>query len=716
MPLPGYAYFVFLAGQILAYPLLAGVLHRLVHGVSRPFEGGNVSQDPSIALQLKGVSKVFGRTLFDKLRGIREDNLKAVDNLSLSITRGHLLCLLGINWSGKSALIGMITGAKPLSSGAIGFGRHDSIGLCPQVNVAWSDLTVYENVRLISQLKSGRISKSRESISALVSACDLDDKANEKPSVLCGGQKRKLQLALAFAGGSSICFIDEASSGLDPLSRRKIWDILRAERGKRTIILTTLALDEADTLSDDVAIMAAGRLIAQGSSAALKDLYGGGYKINIERHDSIFSENSAAEDSQDDKNIVITAMDSSHACEVAQQLEKSGIKDFSVHGPSMEDVFLNLAQQSNPNGRSTISTIDDAQTGHIQQEQQKEASLARDDAMSQSRSPGNGTTLVQQLRLFLAKRVLAFRRNWLPYVFALAVPITTAALGAYYFLAGFNGIPCSRGGSANNPRSLTLPALEYYWGIEVPVGPAERFSMASLPAAYIPFRNRIHLQDNFADFDSYIRNNFRDVAPGGCYLGNDDTASPLMAYRINGSPGYAALAKNLADSYLMNTTINDEFSTFALPFTGSTGDSLQLIPYLGLALSVFPAFFSLYPTFERLTNVRALHYSRGARPASLWLAYLSFDAVSVIVVAVVVTPIFASVSLRFIVGIAPAENDQQLSSAVYAPAYLFVAFMLYEFSSTLLAYVVTLCSRTQLAAFATIAGFQATSLLIYFIM
>lgn len=118
-----------------------------------------------------------------------------------------------------------------------------------------------------------------------------------------------------------------------------------------------------------------------------------------------------------------------------------------------------------------------------------------------------------------------------------------------------------------------------------------------------------------------------------------------MAYRINGNPGYAALAKNLMDSYLLGTTINADFSTFALPFTGSTGDSLQFILYMSLAMCAYPAFLALYPTLERLRNVKALQYSSGVRPAPLWLAYWLFDAITVIIISIASIVILTSVSI-----------------------------------------------------------------------
>src|SRR5204862_5134976 len=106
-------------------------------------------------------------------------------------------------------------------------------------------------------------------------------KLHAKAKTLSGGQKRKLQLGMMLTGGSGVCAGDEVSSGLDPLSRRKIWDILLAERGQRTIILTTHFLDEADLLADHIVILSKGTLRAEGSSAELKDKVGGGYRIHL---------------------------------------------------------------------------------------------------------------------------------------------------------------------------------------------------------------------------------------------------------------------------------------------------------------------------------------------------------------------------------------------------------------------------------------------------
>jgi ATP-binding cassette, subfamily A (ABC1), member 3 len=245
--LPGYTFYIFLAAQIVVYPLLAALVQWFLHVTSRSKFAA--SQDSDVALRLSGVSKVYNNGWLSKLLPGNNRKVYAVNDLSLTIPRGQLFTLLGVNGSGKSTLLSGITRTYAFSSGNVEMAKGASIGFCPQSNVAWPDLTVLENVRIFSQLKTSRTTKADDGhIRELITACDIGHKLKAKPLSLSGGQQRKFQLALAFVGGSIICCIDEASSGLDPLSRRKIWEILLRERGTKTIILTTHALDEADAL------------------------------------------------------------------------------------------------------------------------------------------------------------------------------------------------------------------------------------------------------------------------------------------------------------------------------------------------------------------------------------------------------------------------------------------------------------------------------------
>ncbi|KAL8919554.1 MAG: hypothetical protein Q9208_006746 [Pyrenodesmia sp. 3 TL-2023] len=697
---PGYLYFVFVTIHIVLYPILAAVVQWVLYGTSLRAHGELGQDSKSLGLKITDFSKTFRPFSWRSIFRPRSTVIKAVDNLSLSLAHGHIFALLGANGSGKSTTLANIAGTQNPSQGRIERDRSTGLGFCPQHNVLWDQLSVIEHISIFAALKARAKPESKVQINDLVAACDLQGKVGAKSKTLSGGQKRKLQLAMAFVGGSQVCCVDEVSSGLDPLSRRKIWHILLSERGRRTLLLTTHALDEADALADQIAIMSKGKLVVQGSAPELKQRYGGGYRIlSSEPKPQSMQQVQCLENP--DGQLTYGAASSAEACKIAKRLRKEGVSEIYLAGPSIEDVFLQVSQELSeetsglpakafsPSGEKLAPTVQQSETPFP--------------AKTLDIATGRGTSFPKQTWILFRKRLLILTRNWLPYVCAVVLPTITAGLTTM-FLSGFERLLCSRGELANNPRILTLPALEVFWGILVPVGPPSEFQPSSLPAGYSRFADRIRLQESLGDFNSYIADRFRDVVPGGLYLDYNGGAAgissaPLLAYRINGNLGYSALAKSLMDSYLMNTTINAGFSTFALPFLPATGDSLQLVIYTGLAMSAYVGFFALYPTFERRSNIRALHYSNGLRPAPLWLAYGLFDAFFVAIVAIIATALFTS-----------------MADVWYAPSYLGIVLFLFGVASTYLAYIVSLFATSQLAAFAFVAGGQAIFLLIYFVL
>lgn len=513
-------------------------------------------------------------------------------------------------------------------------------------NVLWEQLSVLQHVRIFNNLKAKDKPQPEEELRDLIAACDLDKKIDKQSKTLSGGQKRKLQLAMAFVGHSQVCCVDEVSSGLDPLSRRKIWNILLSERERRTLFLTTHALDEADALADDIVIMSKGKLIVQGSAPELKHVHGGGYHV-VTRDSQAIHVSSLQPQVDLSGDYSFSAATSGESRMIARNLRSHGITDLQIHGPTIQDVFLSLSREfaEESSHMPSLARLDDRSSSKSNDRTTSPDLQGKTNDNVLSIESGQGSSFFRQTWILYRKRLLILRRNWLPYLFLLVIPIIAAGLTTM-FLAGFSPLQCSRGALANNPQVLSLGALERYWGILVPVGPSNQFSPDQLPATYRPFSSRIRPVGTYNDFRTYVSDNFRDVVPGGFYLGEDigPNPAPLMAYRINGNIGYAAMAKNILDSYLMGITINAEFSNFALPFVGSTGDSLQLVLYITFAMCAYTAFFALYPTFERLSNIRALHYSNGVRPAPLWLAYWLFDAFFAIVVAVISIALLASVS------------------------------------------------------------------------
>lgn len=173
----------------------------------------------------------------------------AVKNLSLHVKQGEIFGLLGPNGAGKTTLISMITGVYPPTKGnawVAGFdilndieSVHLNMGVCPQFDLLWPDLTVEEHLLFYARLKGVPPSEERLKVEHAMQEVFLFQKANYKTSQLSGGMKRRLSVAISLVGDPSIIFLDEPSTGLDPKNRRKLWDILSECKGKRAMVLTT---------------------------------------------------------------------------------------------------------------------------------------------------------------------------------------------------------------------------------------------------------------------------------------------------------------------------------------------------------------------------------------------------------------------------------------------------------------------------------------------
>lgn len=611
-------------------------------------------------------------------------------------------------------LIAAVTGQEKLTSGAIDIDHAGALGFCPQKNVFWDELTVLEHIKIFNELKATSGRDSKDTLRETLAACDLTGKTNARIKTLSGGQKRKVQLAMAFTGGSQVCCIDEASSGLDPVSRRKIWDILLSERGHRTLLFTTHALDEADALADHLVILHKGRVKLEGSPVELKQEHGGAYQINVEYRGHI--DMRASPDIRHERTETIHTFYAATALEAGKLMEvfeSQGLDNFEIQGPTIEQVFLRQAESETEDMQrgSRPALLQRSHTTHsrdtaeielltIHPESNADVSEAQL-TLADSRAIGFGG----QLWVLIRKRFAVFRHNWMPYFAALLIPSITAGLSTS-FLSSFTAITCSA-----NDLALTPPtaSISNYANQALPVGPANAFdanrlqnifgySFASATSNLVP--SNVVIAKNYTEWNSFIHNQYPDIQPGGFYLGNDSSPTPVMAYRIDGGLQYAAVMMAATDAYLMDTSISTSFSNFALPIGDAPGDSLQLIIYFGLAMAITPGLFALYPSFEGTRRVKELQYSNGIRPGPLWLAHILFDAIFVVISSTISLIIFTQAS----------------SSVWHFISYLWPVFFFYGLSATLFAYMVSLIMSTQLGTFAFAAGYQAVSLLIYFIV
>ncbi|EXJ93852.1 hypothetical protein A1O1_02245 [Capronia coronata CBS 617.96] len=723
--LPGIVLWIFSVIQILAFPILGAYFERTLYGTAS--KGRITTHSESLAtVSLNGFTKEYQPSMFAKVRSVftRKElrTVLAVNNLSLEAVRGQIMILLGANGSGKSTTLDAIAGLISITSGEINVNYPEEgtgLGLCPQKNVLWDDLTVEEHVRIFNRVKSKEPAAQTENMQLLTS-CDIATKANARSKTLSGGQKRKLQLAIMFTGGSRVCCVDEVSSGLDPLSRRKIWDILLAERGSRSIILTTHFLDEAELLADHIAILSKGMLRASGTAVELKDRLGAGYRVHVYRihgthQNTIYND---IDHVRHEDQTIYSLTSSAKTAEFLVRIEKDGVGEYQVNGPTIEDVFLRLAEEIEPSPiHSTIVSQDEVlQKVASQNSNERAAANGASAVVERYQSEGaprlldgRRISMPRQAAVLFSKRLVVLRRNTLPYLAALLIPFIAAGL-VTLFLRGFEKAGCDPISSVTVSDIISLSSQVDY---ELVAGPQDRLGEdavrlfatslsgstggTSVAANTTQLLESLHLVDTLDDFNNYIRSNYAMVTPGGFFLG-DETSPPTFAWRGNGNVGFSVIIQNAMDTILSNVSISNQYQSFDIPWPVDAGKALLLITYFGLAMSVYPAFFALYPTIERLRNVRGLHYSNGVRSTPLWLAYTAFDFTIVLITSTISVIIFRAVS-----------------DIWYHIEYLFVVFFLYGLASTLLSYVISLFSKSQLAAFAFAAGGQAVMFLLYFI-
>lgn len=218
------------------------------------------------AIDIRSLTKRFG-------------NHTAVDGLTLSIEEGELVSLLGVNGAGKTTTIKMLTGLLP-PDGGDAFLLGSSIVTEPGTMKAWTavspqesavapNLTVEENLHLMGGIYGMEKAYALEKIPEAMAALGLDEVAKKRAKTLSGGWQRRLSIAMALVTEPRILFLDEPTLGLDVLARRELWAVIKSLKGKVTTVLTTHYMEEAEALSDRIAVMAKGKLRAMGTAEEL---------------------------------------------------------------------------------------------------------------------------------------------------------------------------------------------------------------------------------------------------------------------------------------------------------------------------------------------------------------------------------------------------------------------------------------------------------------
>lgn len=204
----------------------------------------------------------------------------AVNDISLTIEEGKIFSLLGVNGAGKTTTIRMLTGlSRPTEGDAYIFEKSiknelkdikKTINLSPQETAIAPNLTVKENLEFIAEIYGFDKNRVKEKVNQIIEQFSLREVENNKAKTLSGGWQRRLSIAMALVSEPKLLFLDEPTLGLDVLARRELWRIMEKLKGRTTIILTTHYMEEAESLSDAIAIMVNGMIKAVGTVDDLK--------------------------------------------------------------------------------------------------------------------------------------------------------------------------------------------------------------------------------------------------------------------------------------------------------------------------------------------------------------------------------------------------------------------------------------------------------------
>ncbi|CAN6924227.1 unnamed protein product [Brassica oleracea] len=336
---------------------------------------------PNIAVQIHGLAKMYPGM-------IKLGNQSFL--LCMNIAKDQLFCLLGPNGAWKKTTISCLTGINPVTGGdaliygdsirsSVGMSNiRKMIGVCPQFDILWDALSSEEHLHLFASIKGLPPVSIKPIAEKLLADVKLTGAAKIRAGSYCGGMKRRLSVAIALIGDPKLVFLDEPTTGMDPITRRHVWDIIQESKKGRAIILTMHSMEEADILGDRIGIMAKGRLRCIGTSIRLKSRFGTGFITTVS---FLENKNNGAGNSPEPlkrffkKHLKVEPIEEKKAFmtfviphdkekllagffeELQYREYEFGISDIQLGLATLEEVFLNIARWAELESATAEGTV-----------------------------------------------------------------------------------------------------------------------------------------------------------------------------------------------------------------------------------------------------------------------------------------------------------------------------------------------------------------------
>ncbi|XP_004706220.1 phospholipid-transporting ATPase ABCA3 [Echinops telfairi] len=641
-------------------------------------------EDLVAGIKIKHLSKVYR---------VGSKGKTAVKDLNLNLYEGQITVLLGHNGAGKTTTLSMLTGLFPPSSGHASICGYEisqdmprireSLGLCPQHDVLFDDLTVAEHLYFYAQLKGLSLHKCWEEVRRMLRILDLEDKQDAPSKFLSGGMKRKLSIGIALIGGSKVLMLDEPTSGMDAISRRAIWDLLQQQKSDRTILLTTHFMDEADLLGDRIAIMAQGELQCCGSSLFLKQKYGAGYHMTLVKEPHCKPEaiarlvhqhvpSATLESNAGAELSFILPKESTHRFEalftkLEKQQKELGIASFGASVTTMEEVFLRVGKLVD-----TSMDIQAIQLPPLQYQHERRASdWAVDNHLCGVMDPSNGNGALieddcasvqlntglalhcQQFRAMLVKKAAYSWREWKVAAAQVLVPLTclTLALLAINYsseilddpsleltlgpygrtVVAFSAARTSRLGQQLSEHLRDLLQAEGQEPREV-LGDLEEFLIFRASVEGGGFNERCLVAASFRDVGertavTALFNNQAYHSPAAALALVDN-----MLFRTLCGPQASIMVSNYPQPRSALQAAKDQFSE------GRKGFDITL--NLLFAMAFLASTFAIPAVGERATQAKHIQFVSGVHVAAFWLPALLWDLITFLVPSLLLLVVF----------------------------------------------------------------------------
>jgi ABC-2 type transport system ATP-binding protein len=312
----------------------------------------------ALAIEVQGARKAYGDTV-------------VLDGVDLAVAAGSVVALLGPNGAGKTTIVRILSTLIAADGGTLRVDGHDvradpeavraAIGVTGQFSAVDDLLTGAENLRLIADLKHlGRDAGPRR-VQELLERFDLTDAAHRAAATYSGGMRRRLDLAMTLVGAPRVIFLDEPTTGLDPRSRRTMWEAIRELVAEGvTILLTTQYLDEADHLADRIAVLDGGRIVAEGTPQELKRRIGGGH-VRLEFASAEALSDAAGllgQAAADEERLALQVPSDGSVASLRELLARLDdaridVEQLSVHTADLDDVFFAVTGRASDDASET---------------------------------------------------------------------------------------------------------------------------------------------------------------------------------------------------------------------------------------------------------------------------------------------------------------------------------------------------------------------------